>query len=873
VDTAASALLQDAATLRRRGALAEAAECYKQAVQAEPANADALAGLAQVSCELGRFAEGIGYLRRVLAIDPRRGQAHLLLGMALALEGQAQEALASFERAIACEPTLADAHGNRGDVLVTLGRPVEAVASYDRALELEPGSIENWCNRGATLHDLKRYDAAIASYDRALALKPDFPEVHVNRGNALVSLGRRDDAVAAYDEALALVPDNVDALLRRASALAKLERHADALASYDRVLAIRPDDVAALMGRGIALIELKRREDALADFERLLAADPRNVDALNNRGYILNALGRGEEALASCDQALRLDPAHAEALNNRGVTLADLGRTRDAIVSYDQALAVRPDHIGALCNRAKALSALHRYREALASAELALTIDPADMEALLTRGNTLVRLRREHEAVACFEQVLTVDPGHPLAAATLATACMSVCDWDRVERAERILNDGIAAASAIVSPHMLLLLSVGGAETLACTKRFVEYTLPAVPKLPPAQPRARGDKIRLGYVSGDFRRHPVGFLVPELFERHDRARFEVIGISFGPDDGSDIRARIVRACDAFHEVGAMSDRDAAQFVRDLGIDIAIDLMGHTENARTGILAARPAPVQVSYLGLLGTMGVGFIDYVLADKVVLPFDRQPFYSEQIVHLPDCFMVADSRPSVVPRVPARAQAGLPEDGFVFASFNNSYKFRRPFFACWMRLLAAVEDSVLWLLAANEATAGNLAREAALNGVDPARLIFAPPVDLAEHLARQRLADLFLDTLPYNAGATGIAALWSGLPVLTVAGEGLVGRMAASMLDAVGLPELVMQGLAEYEAMAIKLATDPALLSSIRSRLAANRSTHALFDTARNCRHIEAAYTTMWHTHRRGEPPHSFAVAPINLEKPAG
>src|SRR5262249_33072095 len=390
---------------------------------------------------------------------------------------------------------------------------------------------------------------------------------------------------------------------------------------------------------------------------------------------------------------------------------------------------------------------------ALASAEQALTIDPTDPEVLLARGNTLVRLRRESDAIACFERLLAIDPAHPMAAATLAASSLAICDWDRAELAERNLSDSIAAGRAIVSPHILLQLSIGAADVLACTRRFVEFAIPVVPKLPPPASRPRRDKIRLGYLSGDFRRHPVGYLVPELFERHDRARFEVIGISFGPDDRSDIRARIMRACDRFHEIGTASDREAAELIRALGVDIAIDLMGHTENARSAILASRPAPVQVSYLGLLGTLGVDFIDFVLADKLVLPFDCQPFYTEKIVHLPDCFMVADTRAAVSSRAPTRAAVGLPEQGFVFASFNSGYKVRRCIFAAWMRLLRAVEGSVLWLLAVNEATAANLRCGAERSGVDPARLILAPAVAFSDHLARQRLADLFLDTLPYN------------------------------------------------------------------------------------------------------------------------
>jgi predicted O-linked N-acetylglucosamine transferase (SPINDLY family) len=606
----------------------------------------------------------------------------------------------------------------------------------------------------------------------------------------------------------------------------------------------------------------------------MIAIEPDNADALSNRGFVLNALGRREEALKSCEQALRIDPRHVDALNNRGVTLADLGRFEDAIGSYDQVLELADNHIGAHCNGAKALHALNRFHAALTSAERALAIEPGSAEALVARGDALVRLERTPEAIACFEQVLALAPEHPLAAASLAFSCLSICEWDKLAHAERELMNAVTRDSAIVSPHVLLALSVNAADALRCTRRFVEHAVPMGSKLPPltaAKAPAPREKIRLAYLSGDFRRHPVGYLVPELIERHDRSRFEVIGVSYGPDDGSELRARIARAFDQFHDVRARSDRDVAVLVRELGVDIAIDLSGHTDNARTGILAVRPAPVQVSYLGLLGTMGADFIDYVLADKLVLPFDQQPFYPEKIVHLPDCFMVADSRTAMSPRRPTRSEVGLPAHGFVFASFNSTYKLRREVFAVWMRLLRAIDGSVLWLLAGNESTAANLTLEARRHDVDPTRLVFARPIAHSEHLARQGLADLFLDTSPYNAGATAMAALWSGLPVLTIEGEGFVGRMAASILHSAGLPELVTHGLADYEALAQKLARDPALLGAIRTKLEHNRATHPLFDVERFRRHIEAAYTTMWEVSRRGEVPQSFSVRPIEPGKP--
>jgi predicted O-linked N-acetylglucosamine transferase (SPINDLY family) len=601
------------------------------------------------------------------------------------------------------------------------------------------------------------------------------------------------------------------------------------------------------MGRGIALIELKKWEEALGTFDALLSIAPHRVDALNNRGFVLNALNRREEAISIYERVLGLDPEHVDALVNLGAALADLGCHEAAIKSYDRALAVSPYQVAALCNRAKALSTLCRYDEALSSLDRALAIKPDHAEALLTRGNVLFSLQLFDAAIECFERVKVIKPDHPHAEAGLVNCCLSICDWDRLARLEPNLIEGIAAGRLIVSPHILLQLSIDAASSLACTRRFVAHEIPIGPRLPPARKGAQSERIRLAYFSGDFRRHPVAYLIPGLLERHDRSRIE-------------------RAVDQFHDVHSRSDAEIAALLRERGVDIVIDLTGHTEMSRTSILSQRPAPIQVSYLGLLGTMGAEFIDYVIADEIVLPFDRQPFFTEKIVHLPDCFMVTDDRVAATSHVPTRAREGLPPEGFVFASLNGSYKIREPIFAAWMNLLRSVDGSVLWLLASNEQCVANLRKEAQQRGVDPGRLVFAARTSLAEHIRRQELADLFLDTIPYNAGATAIATLWAGVPILTVMGDQWVGRMAASMLNAIGLPDLVTSSLADYEALARKVATNPGLMASLRARLARNRLAYPLFDTDRCRRHIEAAYQTMWEKSCRGEAPAAFRVDPV-------
>ena len=828
-----ASMLAEAAALHRSGALAEASDRYHAVLRNDPSLADALYALAQICCQQGRFAEGGDLARRAIAVEPRRARSHVLLGRALAELGATQEALASFDRAIACEGNDAGAHGNRGDLLAQLGRVEEAVESYRRAIAIEPESLANWCNLGA----------------------------------AQAYLGRHHEAVASLKRALTLSPDHVGALVTHGDVLRALDRHAEALANYDRALAAAPTELSALAGRAAALVALKRREDAVATLDRVLALDPTDADSLSNRGFLLQSLNRHAEALASLDRALQLQPRHVEALINRGVLLSELGRHAEAVASYDRALASAPANVRAHCNRSKTLFYLDRYSGALVSAERALAIDPAHVESLYTRGTVLDRLRRYDEAIAAFERVLEIAPEQPHALAQLASNALAICAWDKCADVTSRLYSAIAAGTAIAGPQVLLQLSASPDVTLSAARGYVEREVPSGPGLDFGPPAVVSDRIRVAYLSSDFRMHPVAHLTAGLFERHDRSRFEIIGISFGRDDKSELRTRIAASFDQFHDVDAASDRDVAALIRRLAVDIVVDLNGYTGGARTGILRYRAAPVQVSYLGYAGTMGADFIDYIIADKVVLPFDQQPFYAEKIVHLPDCYQVNDRTRAIAASTPSRSDVGLPPDAFVFCCFNSSYKIGPRVFDIWMRLINAVPGSVLWLLGDNVLARDNLRREAAARGVDPARLIFAGRCGNAAHLARHRLADLFLDTPGCNAGTTASDALWVGLPVLTCIGSTLMGRVAASLLHAVGLPDMVTTTLEDYEALALKLARDPALLAGIRQRLEQNRLTYPLFDTDRFARHMERAYETMREIARRAGGPESFSVEPIN------
>ena len=779
----------------------------------------------------GRLFDAERFYRDALRESPHDFDTLHYFGVLKLQQGGAGDALPLLQKAIEVRPNALDVLSNLSVALLALNRPAEALANFDKILSVAPKDVSALYGRGTVLAQLGRGEEALVSIDRALAIQPNHGQALFNRGTILAGLGRYPGALAAYDQLIGLAPAHVEALNNRGNVLAQLERYAEAVASFDRVLAINPN----------------------------------HISALTNRGAALRQLHRYDEALASCDRALAIDPNHIDGLNNRGNVLLQLNRVTDAIACYERILSVKDDNAEAMVNSAFAFYALGQFAEALQYSDNAIAIDPNYANAFFIRGDALAKLDRQDEAARSYEQGLALDPDHRYAFGASIWAYLTACNWERIETLLPIIEERIAAAKGIIPPFALLMLPISPPKHLECARHFVRRQMPQVAPIGPLT-RARADKIKVAYLSADFRRHPVGEGIVDVLEQHDRARFEVHGVSYGADDGSETRTRVATAVDHFHDVRERSDREVAALLQELAVDIVVDLAGHTASSRTAILAYRPAPIQVSYFGFPGTSGAEFIDYVIADQVVLPLDQQPFFSERIVHLPDSYLPSDSKRRAA-IAPTRADIALPDDAFMFACFNNSYKLSRPMIEIWIRLLKVCPNSLLWLYYINESAQANLQQELISHGVDPSRVILAPFVEQPEdYLARLKLADLFLDTLPYNAHTTASDVLWAGVPVLTCLGPTFAGRVAGSLLHAVGLPELITNSLEEYETLAQKLASDPVLLGSLRERLAQNRLSHPLFDTPRLTRHVEAAYTTMIDTWQRGEPPKSFSVEAI-------
>ncbi|MBK8133630.1 MAG: tetratricopeptide repeat protein [Gammaproteobacteria bacterium] len=605
-------------------------------------------------------------------------------------------------------------------------------------------------------------------------------------------------------------------------------------------------------------------------YQEILRDQPGHFDALHLLGVASLQSGNPEAALELIGRAIHINPRNPDALTNLGNALRELGRHAQALTCYERALAIRPDSPESHYNRALALQELHRHDAALAEYDRALALRPGYIEARYNRGVVLQDSGRHEDAALAFAQLLEIAPDCPYAAGKLRYLRLLCCDW-RDYHAEQIqLVEAVAAGRRACDPFSFTAMSNTAAAQLACAKTYATDRYP-----PAATPLWSGeryahDKIRVAYLSADFHEHATTHLMAGLFEHHDFDRFEITAISFGPDRQDSMRSRLINAFDHFIDVRAKTDREVALLLREMEIDIAVDLKGYTQGSRTGILAQRPVPVQINYLGMPATMGARYIDYIIADPWVIPPEDYSHYSEQILHLPDSYQATDDSRQIDVHTPARADLNLPEDGFVFGCFNNNYKITPELFAIWMRLLHQVSGSVLWLLEDNPVATRNLRAQALLHGIAPERLVFAPRVPTGAHLARHRRADLFLDTLPYNAHTTASDALWAGLPVLTCAGNTFVGRVAASLLSAVGLPELIARDLDSYAALALELARHPERLREIRARLARNRGTCPLFATDRFRRHLESAYIVLRERSQRGETPTPFSVVPLRDAK---
>jgi len=711
------------------------------------------------------------------------------------------------------------------------GQQDEAEARFDALLETQPKNPVVLYSLAAIRQNRGDNARALELINRCLAVAPQFQQAHEARG--LILRAQRSPSSGSGRGNLDALPAGAassDPRVANALQLQGLGKSQEARELFTAVLADQPGDFVCLYSLCILAMQDRDPQQALSFIERAIVALPNYPAGHFARGTVLQAVGLYEEALKSFDEALRLKPDYVEALNNK----------------------------------ANLLHTLHRHHEALLCLEQATRLDPEDDKALGNLGYILTEYKKNALAAEYFAKALAINPYYDYAQGLRAYALLHCCDWTNYEAYRDSIREGISQGRRVCNPLAFMALSDEPPEQLLCAQIFAQHRFPEDPT-PVWQGKIyRHRKIRVGYVSPDFREHPVGHALCGVLEKHDRTNMELFGISLGIDDNSSLRKRYKQVFDHFIDARELRSAELAQWVHQMEIEVLVDLAGYTSGSRVDLFAMRPAPIQVSYLGFPGTLGAAYMDYILADKVVIPEENRPYYQEEVVWLPHAYFPADNTVAIAEQTPSRAACGLPDEGFVFCSFNHDYKINPPVFAVWMRLLNAVPGSVLWLMKLNDDAQSHLLKEAQAAGVNPERIIFATRVPrIEDHLARYRQADLFLDTHPYNAHTTANDAIRAGLPLLTLLGGSFPSRVAASLLTTLGMPELIASSLEDYEAKALQWAKQPEALEAIRQKMQEKLPGNPLFDSVRQARGLETAYQVMVSRYQRGLAPGPIEV----------
>ena len=864
-------IFQSALTHHKAGRLDEAAALYEAAIAENPGDLNSINNLAALRAARGEFEAATVWYEKLLAVEP--DDAALLTNYAnMNLRQQAfGEAENKFRLALALSPDLAPALAGLGQLLMTVGRFDEAAAAFAQLVAAAPESAVAHREAAAALMECGENDTAARHLDIAIELAPDDSHALFLYANLKRNAGDWSGAVELYRRSLAADPgdDTNVILISLANMLIDLRQEAEGIDILEALVAGQPDMVECWNNLGSAYLNTGRGAEAIAAFEKALELDPGLVMAANNIGTAHLKSGRPGEALAVYRRNTEKFPDHCGAWSGLGNVLVTMEKFDDAIAAFNHSLELKSDHIDAFHGRAVAN---HRRAVAFGGSDYSIRalddyhkvadLNPRHFHAHQNMGAMLQILGRHDDAVEAFRRAIEINPKFVAAYSSLAHSLQQSCRWQNLEAIiERVIEytrEEMSSGSEIsTSPFNLLQLSAPGDVRLAAAKQIASLYSTTVGRVSGAatfdyRANTRG-KLRIGYLSPDFRSHSVGRAFQALLPAHDRERFEVFGY-YTVQGGDEVTERLRRNFDGFVELAGRPFLEAAQQINDDGIDILVDLAGHTRGSRFEILALKPAPVQAHFLGYGFTTGADYVDYLITDETTIPEAEQAFCTEHVVYLPHHSLPA-SKPVIAEASYARAEFGLPEQGFVFADFNGHYKIDADIFTAWMRILRKAPDSVLWLMGFG-ASDDNLRREAEARGVAPERLIFAERRPHDEHLARLSLADLALDTYHHAGGVTSTDALWAGLPVLTLLTDGMVDRTGASLMQAAGLPELIATSVDDYMQRALGYYHDRAALADLKSRLRAKQSTAPLFDMPRFSRYLEAAYQAMWQAHLDGQ-----------------
>jgi len=738
----------------------------------------------------------------------------------------------------------------------------EAEYHFKLSLNIIPDRLSTLTNLTTVLIKLNKLNEASDVVKKAIEIYPNNAQLHYNRGQLFEKNENFELALKAFDDAIKIQFDYPEAYNNRALVLKKLNLNEEALRSIKNAIKINPYYAEAYFNQGILLYEIGSLTDALESYNKAIQIAPDYAEAYSNRGIVQSELKMPIQSLESYDQAIKINPSFPHAHNNRGKMLHDLKRFDEAFDSYKKAIELQINYAEAYSNLGILFHETGRYEEALVSFDKAIELKPEYAEAYSNRGVVLNELNRLDEELECYYKALKYKPDFDYLFGILIHSKKFICNWNNYETDKIKLFQNITEKkkSSTSFPVLSLTDSLSllrlTSEIWISDKKRINNSLGSIRKY------KSKNKLRIGYYSADFREHPVAYLTAELFELHDKSRFELFAFYFGPEDSSKLHKRIRNSFDNFMDVRDISDRDIAFMSRKFEIDIAIDLTGITHFERVGIFSYRAAPIQLSYLGFLGTMGADYYDYLISDQIIIPEDSQKHYKEKIIYLPS-YQVNDSKREIANYIFTKDDLNLPKQGFIFCCFNNNYKINPSTFDGWIRILKAVPGSVLLLYAENSWAQDNLKNEAFKRGLSSSRLIFGSRMNRSEYLARYKTADLFLDTFPYNAGTTASDALWAGLPVLTLMGESFASRVAASLLTSIGLTELITTTQKQYEDTAIDLAKNTIKLSVIRDKLASNKLSTLLFDTPRNTKYIENAFLQIYQRYQNDLVPDNIYV----------
>lgn len=889
-----------------QGRFEEAETCYRKALEFNPMMSAVHANMGNLLSAQGRHKDALPYFSKALELDSEQSAVHTSLGVAYWHLGEIDQAQACFEAALAITPNDPEIRSNLANILAHNGKIEDARDHYRAAIAARPDWPQAYFNLAILNRNQGRLADAETLFRKALDLNPEYLDAINGLAQLLYDKGEEDTAVALFNDYLKKTSDETSATFNLGNLFHAKKQWDKAITYYQRALELNgeiPDiynnlgatyhadgqfaEAVTILEAGIekspnnsllfnslgnSLSSVGRKDDAIRAYTRAVELDPAFEMAVSNLGNVLREEGRFQEAHRVMQEGMKLVPDSPNICNTMGLLLNNEARHKESMDYFKRAITLKPDHMEARNNLALAYQALGHYFDALEIYRDLLADFPDQPEILFNLGNVLQVVGRFDESVVTFKKALEARPGYRIAYSYLAHSLMQTCNWTNLEAvvnsmislAYRDLEHGRSPAITgfeLLSTPAPMDLRYGVAK--AAARRTVDSVRGIRERVTfDHANRPNKDRIRIGYVSPDFRFHSVAVAFRGLLERHNRDDFEYCGYSLSPVAKDEMTEYFAATFDRFHDISKMSLEEAARSIYDDSIDILIDLAGPTRFSRPGIFALEPAPVQAHYLGYSSTVGGEFIQYLITDPRQVKPGTEQYFAEQLVYLPDTFM-ATTRSDVDPRPVSRSDWGLPEDGFVFANFNAHYKFDPQMFGIWMRLLKRVPGSVLWLIQGTEVSRKNLRHEAEVRGIDPDRLIFAESIKHPQHLARHKLVGLALDNLYHGGGVTTTDSLWVGTPVLTIAGDSPPSRNGATLLTAVGLEELITESIEEYEELAYELANDPERLAAIKKKLVANIATAPLFDAERLTRHLEEAYRLMWDNHVQGNPPKTIHV----------